>query len=153
MRGRKVIYVATTIILCLTQCKPEKKHSIETLIKVDKEFSEYSLDKGIARAFLKYCAKDAVVIQDSSMPVVGIHSISKLYDTTKTSEYLLSWQPLDGSISKSGDLGYTYGTWFLFKKNNDSTHLAEGCYVTIWKKNENGNWKWALDTGTDGLGQ
>ena len=28
----------------------------------------------------------------------------------------------------------------------------EGTYVTIWKKDADGNWKFVLDTGNQGLG-
>jgi hypothetical protein len=29
--------------------------------------------------------------------------------------------------------------------------VRKGTYVSIWKKDENGNWKWVLDTGNPGL--
>jgi ketosteroid isomerase-like protein len=120
-------------------------------MKIDKEFSDYSLEYGIAKSFLKYCDDSAVLVHDNSMPVIGINELAKIYDTTKSSTHLLSWEPLNGMIAKSGDLGYTYGTWKYMNNDSNKTVLAEGCYVTVWKKDHAGNWKWVLDTGTDGL--
>ena len=61
----------------------------------------------------------------------------------------LIWKPLNVFISESADLAYTYGTYTLTIKNDTSE--TKGTYVSIWKKQENGTWKWVLDTGNEGL--
>jgi ketosteroid isomerase-like protein len=118
---------------------------------IDKEFSDYSVKHGIAKSFLHYCATDAVLVRDSSMPVKGINAIAQIFDTTKTENYKLSWEPLAADIAGSGEIGYTYGTSRLVSNDSVPQKLYEGCYVTIWKKDSEGNWKWALDVGTSGL--
>lgn len=137
--------------LILITCKQSEKQNVESIMQADKDFSDYSLRHGIAKSFLKYCDDSAVVVRDSSMPVIGINELAKIYDTTKHTSNLLSWEPLSGEIAKSGELGYTYGTWKFM--DSLKTILAEGCYVTVWKLDENGNWKWVLDTGTQGLAE
>ena len=56
--------------------------------------------------------------------------------------------PLDASVSDSKDLGYTYGVWQLTSLDS----MRQGTYVTIWKKNQNGVWKYVLDAGNEGIG-
>jgi ketosteroid isomerase-like protein len=45
-------------------------------------------------------------------------------------------------------LGYTTGIWEL-KKGNEPLSLAFGNYLTVWAKQRNGQWKIALDVGTE----
>jgi hypothetical protein len=46
-------------------------------------------------------------------------------------------------------LGYTYGNYQL----KMDTLIEKGTYVSIWKKDENGHWKYVLDSGNQGTGQ
>jgi ketosteroid isomerase-like protein len=51
-------------------------------------------------------------------------------------------------ISASGNLGYTYG---LFNIHTTSGNLlGRGKYITIWKKQTDGTWKYVLDGGNEG---
>jgi ketosteroid isomerase-like protein len=58
---------------------------------------------------------------------------------------MLTWVPVKAEISLSGDLGYTFGNWELFVKSSDTT--LYGNYVSIWKKQADGSWKYVLDAG------
>jgi len=46
-------------------------------------------------------------------------------------------------------MGYTYGIYALALNQNDS--LSFGTYVSIWKKQKDGTWKFVLDSGNEGL--
>jgi ketosteroid isomerase-like protein len=41
----------------------------------------------------------------------------------------------------------------MFSSPEGTLVTREGTYVTIWKKGQNGNWKFVLDTGNQGLGK
>ncbi len=61
----------------------------------------------------------------------------------------LTWQPTFVDVAASGDLGYTIGTYEQKGKDaQGKPTAANGHYVTIWKKQADGNWKAALDIGT-----
>ena len=48
----------------------------------------------------------------------------------------------------SGDLGYTYGNYEFRSKDKEGKATVErGKYVSIWKKQKNGNWKVVMDMG------
>jgi ketosteroid isomerase-like protein len=118
------------------------------LIKADEEFSKLSVDKGKNHAFLSYLDNEGVILRGNGLPLEGKSAIAKLYENQPDTSYTLKWKPQHATASKSGDLGYTYGVW---QYNNKDT-LIWGTYVTIWKKDENGKWKFVLDSGNTGLG-
>lgn len=115
---------------------------------IDKQFSDYSIKHGLNAAFLKYIRKDGVILKENSMPIEGIKNVRELYKNAD-SGIQLSWETRYASVARSGDLGYTYGTFDLWKKSSD-TH-SYGTYVTIWKRNALGQWRFVLDSGNQGL--
>ena len=121
----------------------------EELIKVDQEFSALSHDKGMQYAFLEYAADSAVLLQANIMPVVGKDAMADIFEAFSDDGFTLTREPLDAQISKSGDLGYTYGLFTSFIKADSS--VSRGKYVTIWKEQRDGSWKFVLDGGNEGL--
>lgn len=55
--------------------------------------------------------------------------------------FKLSWTNESAEVSKSGDLGYTRGS-FEGSQGNDK---FSGSYATVWKKQKDGKWKVAVD--------
>ena len=141
------------VIYLLNCCQSaQKKLSIQTdsadLIKVDKEFSDYSVKNGMNAAFLRYASDEAVMLRPGGYPIEGIVAIKEMMTTRNDSSFVLSWEPLKAYLAGSGELGYTYGTFRLDTKEN----VQRGTYVTIWRKT-NGEWKFVLDAGNEGLGE
>lgn len=119
------------------------------VMAADKAFSDLSAKEGRNKSFLKYCAENGVLLRPNSRPVEGIVKIGDLL-SKPDSAYTLTWNPDFGFVAKSGELGYTYGTWELTLK--ESGEKSHGTYATVWRKDKEGDWKWVLDTGNDGLG-
>ena len=121
----------------------------EDLIKVDMEFSALSKEIGMKLAFLEYAADSAVLLQRNVMPMVGKKVISAAFESFSDDGFTLTWEPLYADISRSGDLGYTYGLYTSFIKADSS--VIRGKYVTIWKRQADRSWKFVLDGGNEGL--
>jgi ketosteroid isomerase-like protein len=64
-----------------------------------------------------------------------------------TTRPLLTWQPIFAAISRAGDLGYTTGPWQYKNDITDAKPAAFGNFMTIWKKQPNGDWRFVLDLG------
>jgi len=109
--------------------------------KADIAFSEYSKQKGMHKAFLQFIADDAVLLQSNAIPIVGADAIQYIANMNDAN-LELTWTPLGGEVASSGEMGYTYGTFFLKK---DTTTMQQGSYVTIWKKQSDGKWKFVLE--------
>jgi len=124
------------------------KADITELQIIDSEFSDFSKEYGMRKAFLEYIDDDGVMMKDQSLPIKGaraIDLISSMNDSTVT----MTWEPEGGDIAASGELGYTYGIYEMRDKENN---VQRGTYVTIWKKQKDGKWKFVLDSGNQGLG-
>src|SRR6185503_9997394 len=122
----------------------------EVLMQTDLAFSDLSKAKGRNASFLEYMDEHVTMLRPNGMPLVGKDTMRKRYDTMADTSYSLTWKPLYSDVAVSGDLGYTYGRWLLVTTKNDS---SEGTYCTIWKLQPNGDWKFVLDTGNEGLKQ
>lgn len=116
------------------------------ILKTDKEFSEASRLHGMKKAFIEYIDNDGVLLRPDHSPIIGANAIEYLSETNDSS-YTLTWEPSSAQVSASGDLGYSYGIYNL--QLQDTT--LQGTYVSIWKKQKDGKWKFVLDTGNPGI--
>lgn len=144
------------LVLCLISCREPQKNEpgsgafdkIE-MLKADKEFSRMSEEKGMKMAFIEYLDSNGVLLRPNKLPIAGADAIDYLI-RQNDSDYTLTWEPRNGAVAKSGELGYTYGVYALRPSTKDT--VIYGTYVSIWKKDKNGRWKYVLDSGNEGIG-
>lgn len=127
-----------------------QENNAETLIKADLAFSEMSREMGMNRAFIEFCADEAVLLRENAMPLKGAAVIAEALSQSNDSVFTLTWVPLHAMVAKSGDLGYTYGTFTMTL--NETGTSSRGTYVSVWIREED-SWKWVLDSGNEGLGE
>jgi ketosteroid isomerase-like protein len=142
------------LVLLLSACDETKRHERLTreLLDIDIGFAEQSSAKGSHAAFLEYIDDSCVLLRPNRKPVLGRAKIEEMFSTPDTS-FTLNWDPQFAEVSQSGDLGYTYGIYTIQMDSPEGPVVTkEGTYVTIWKKDKNGTWKFVLDTGNQGLG-
>jgi len=120
------------------------------MMDADRAFSKMSEEKGMKNAFLEYIDSNGVLLRPNQLPVIGADAIDYLIQQND-SAYTLKWEPRNGTVAQSGDLGYTYGIYALQPKQKDT--ILYGTYVSIWKKQANGQWKYVLDSGNEGIGE
>ncbi len=113
------------------------KGELERLVRTERAFSAASVSGGIKAAFLQFLADDGILFRPG--PVPG----KKWMAEQPPSEGELSWRPVFADLSWAGDLGYTTGP-YEFRMSQGPRH---GHYVTVWKKQPNGAWKFVVDTG------
>ena len=148
-----IFFVIMTSFSNLTYSQSDIEKEKEALKQVDIEFSNLSMEKGMNFAFLRYAAYDGVLLRPKSYPIEGIEKIKETLGDTDTS-FTLTWSPLFTAVSESLELGYTYGIYELTIKSTEANpQVHKGTYLTIWKKDKYGKWKFVLDTGNAGLGE
>jgi ketosteroid isomerase-like protein len=149
MKKRLVIL---PVILCLFACAAKKKDSAtleKELIGSDMAFSDMSKHMGAEKAFEAFAHDEAVFLKPNHFPIEGKEKVIAFLHQNSGQPGELTWKPLKAVASASGDLGYTYGAWAW----KSDTIVRKGTYLTIWKKDEAGAWKYVLDTGNPGLGE
>ncbi len=115
--------------------------------KADEEFSRVTGERGL-EGFLSFVAEDFQTVRPNS-PLIGKKEFgegwSKLLNDPSAK---IAWKPLRAMMSKSGDLGYTVGSYEITRTDEKGTQPAgSGKYVSIWRKQKDGAWKVVLDTG------
>lgn len=119
------------------------------LMDADRSFSKLSEEKGMKYAFLEYIDSNGVLLRPNQPPIIGADAVDFLIQQNDTT-YTLKWEPKDGFLAQSGELGYTYGIYALLPTSKDT--IIYGTYVSIWKKEASGKWKFVLDSGNEGIG-
>jgi ketosteroid isomerase-like protein len=119
------------------------------MMDADRAFSKLSEEKGMKNAFLEYIDSNGVLLRPNNIPLLGADAIDFLLQQNDTT-YTLKWEPRGGSVARSGELGYTYGLYALVPTAKDT--VLYGNYVSIWKKQSDGTWKFVLDSGNEGIG-
>lgn len=148
-----LLFLASSLVFsCRFFDKKEKTNPEEELLKMmdaDRSFSVLSESKGMKQAFLEYLDSNGVLLRPNHLPMLGAEAIDFLI-TQNDSNYVLKWEPKGGQVALSGELGFTYGVYALRPADKDT--LMYGNYVSIWKKQSDGSWKYILDSGNEGIG-
>jgi hypothetical protein len=151
---KKISFIFPVFIfysLFLISCKPKtnlvKSISPDEMIKTDEAFSEMSRKNGMKKAFLEYIDNEGILLRPNHPPIIGADAIDFLSQVNDSS-FTLTWTPGGGEMATSANLGYTYGIYKLELKDT----VLRGTYVSIWKKQPDGKWKFVLDTGNEGIG-
>ena len=150
IRQKLLIILISSIILCNCNSKDSdlQKNSLHDIMETDMAFSSLSKLHGMKKAFIELIDNDGILLRPNHYPILGAEAIDYLTQTND-SAFSLIWKPSGGEVAASGDLGFTYGIYTLSLK--DST--IKGTYVSIWKKQKDGKWKFVLDTGNEGVGK
>ncbi|MGE5395721.1 MAG: YybH family protein [Candidatus Saccharibacteria bacterium] len=147
---KSIFPVCLFLILLVISCsKNYHAPDSKVLLDADLAFSDYSAKHGIQKAFIEFAHDSVVVLKPGRMPIEGLQSLVDSYKGRSDSNRMLTWKPTKALIAQSGELGYTYGIWTFVAANDTS----KGTYLTIWKKNNKGEWKYIADTGNEGIGK
>jgi ketosteroid isomerase-like protein len=118
------------------------------MIEIDRRFSRLSSEKGIAAAFDEFAADSAIIYRDGRDPIKGRDSIHAFYSRRR--DEILQRKPFFAEIAAGGDLGYTLGNYqYLYVDSAGKSDSSFGRYVSIWRKQSDGSWKFVFDAGDE----
>ena len=127
---------------------PTSKPGKALLFDLEARFAKDVLQKGGA-AFADWFAEDGVALNNGQAPSIGRVAIAKSANW-KAKDYQLTWTPTDAQMGPSGDMGYTWGHFEGISKDAVGNPVkTTGRYITVWRKQADGNWKVALDAGAN----
>src|SRR5574341_186226 len=119
--------------------------ALRQMVATERAFSRLSEEKGIREAFAAFIADDGILFRPRA--VVGKKWMQEHPLPPSTTRPLLAWQPIFAAISSAGDLGYTTGPWQYKNDINDAKPSAFGNFMTIWRRQRDGRWRFVLDLG------
>ena len=115
------------------------------MVETERAFSRMSEEKGTREAFAEFIAEDGILFRPTA--VFGKKWMQEHPLPASTTRSLLTWQPMFADVSRAGDLGYTTGPWQFKKDTKDEKPAAFGNFMTVWKKQSHGPWRFVLDLG------
>ena len=127
---------------------PDMRAADEAALRnADIEWSKAAGAKDLDR-IISFTSDDSLMLAPNAPTVSGKEAVRKAWsDMLALPGLVLSWKPTKVEVAKSGEIGYTLGTYELTvndAKGNPNTD--RGKYLTVWKKQADGAWKSAVDT-------
>jgi ketosteroid isomerase-like protein len=102
------------------------------------------------RAYRPHLAEGVRFHRQNQMPMVGVAAVTKWLASQRA---VSSVDSRFAEVARSGDLGYTWGTFTIAPRTvtaggrgqSQTVNIQAGFYVRIWVRERNGQWKVALD--------
>lgn len=134
------------LALGCTQQRPDTRVADERAIRAaDSAWSAASAAKDIDH-WLSYLAPDALIFPPNSPTITGLETIRNSVVQWFASPGNMNSKTDKVEVSRSGDLGYTYGVYeYTFKGADGETVTDRGKYLTVWKKQSDSKWKALVD--------
>src|SRR5258705_716907 len=123
----------------------EEKSAFQAMVDTELAFAKLSEDQGTRQAFVAFIADDGILFRPRAVKGKQWFAEHPLPQSDKRP--LLSWYPAVAGIARAGDLGYTTGPWEFKADIHDAKSVAWGHFLTVWKRQPDGSWKFAIDLG------
>jgi ketosteroid isomerase-like protein len=131
----------------LTLPRGQRANAVRQVREADSAFALAADLQGTGIAFAAFVAPQGVVFSGSEL-VIGTDAVRALYDEQQRAGGTLNWRPVYADAVESGDLGWTIGEYvFTGRGANGSVVQRFGKYLTIWKKQPDGEWRFVVDGG------
>lgn len=124
--------------------EPDSSSALFSLREAERNFARESVMIGRNAAFVKNFAEESVLFTDK-----WITNGKQFSKDRKASPFVLKWEPEFMDISGSRDFGISTGPWEVQEYRPNTPALATGYFLTVWKKQANGEWKVILDGGSE----
>lgn len=137
----KIVFCILVIFMSSLAIFSQDNADLEKLVETEKAFAKTARDKSVKEAFLEFLSDDGLIFQPAAI------NGKEVWQNRPESPALLAWNPVWADISANSEIGYTTGDWSFHPKGKDDEPVAFGQYITIWKKQADGNFKAILDIG------
>lgn len=114
---------------------------VEPVVSAERAFAADAARIGWIDAYPLWAAQDAMVLQNGISS--ALEFAANIHPDVR-GDTSLAWWPEFAGISAAGDFGFTAGPF-----NGDGA--AFGQYLTVWRKQADGNWRWVFEGGIDTL--
>lgn len=126
---------------------------VKAISDLEAQWSQDTAAKNIDKAVNNY-ADDAVLMTPGAEATSGKDAIaSSMKAMAKDPAFSLQFKTLKVDVAKSGDVGYSWGTYQMTMSNpaGKGTLNDHGSYVTIYRKQADGSWKAVEDIATSSV--
>ena len=143
--------IVLVFLASLFSCNSDKKQDSEMkykaeIMQVEKNFEKMVSEKGLAEGFYQFADPDAVIKRENDTLIIGKKNILHYYTNPKYKDASAKWTPDYVQVSENGDMAYTYGKYIWTSKDFvGKERISKGVFHTVWKKQNDGTWKYVWD--------
>lgn len=117
------------------------------LATMEDAFCAMAREKGLNAAFAHFAAPDVAFIDTDPRKFRGPAAVQERMGPDQPG-VALTWSAFFTDISDDGTLGYNYGRYESRRPGKDGQEIVRGgWFLTIWKRQPDGSWKYVMDNG------
>lgn len=124
--------------------EPDSSSALFSMREAERNFARASVMYGRNASFAENFAELSALFTDK-----WINNGKQFSKDRKASPVVLKWEPEFMDISASRDFGISTGPWEAQEYRPNTSPLATGYFLTVWKKQSDGTWKVILDAGSE----
>ena len=146
LRGPCVVLVAASALWVLAPAIAQPgvatDAAAKALVKLDDDWSAAAASRN-ADLVASFYAADAIAYPPGEPVAMGRSAAKDVWAAYFADpSFTISWKTLHAEVAKSGDLGFTAGSYEASFKGPDGAQIDEkGKYLCTWKLQSDGAWK------------
>jgi ketosteroid isomerase-like protein len=141
----ELLLLTLALLMSIPTFAQRKSSPLNEMVETEYAFAQAARDKTVREAFMEFIADDGILFRPTAVNGKKWMTEHPVPPTTK--RQLLAWQPVFAGMARAGDLGFTTGPWEYKDDINDAKVGGYGHFVTLWKKQADGTWRFVVDLG------
>lgn len=117
----------------------------QAMLAAEASFAEQVTKNGMKTAFVASATPAAIAVENGKL----VEAQAAWQARPAKPNTRLTWYPLLADMAQTGDLGYTTGPWTMLQNERAQ---ATGEYVTLWRKQPDGQWKYVVNMSIERIG-
>jgi ketosteroid isomerase-like protein len=128
---------------------PGKDQLKAEVAKMEDAFCAMAREKGLLAAFQHFAAPDVAFIDTDPRKFRGPAAVQERIGPDEPG-VKLTWSASFTDVSDDGTLAYNYGRYDFCKTGADGKEgpHSGGWFLTIWKRQPDGTWRYVMDNGS-----
>jgi ketosteroid isomerase-like protein len=137
---------ALLLVTAIVTAQPSMPPELLAMADTERAFAKTATVKGWRDAFLDFFADDAIAFANG---VTSAKDGLRKQPSTPFNVFELVWEPRLGDVARSGELGWLTGPSTSINHSAKDSKPGYGCYLSIWRKQADGNWRVFIDVGAN----
>jgi ketosteroid isomerase-like protein len=143
MQG-SIIAGALLLVAAFVPRQPPVSADLQVLVDTERAFAKTATVKGLRDSFLDYFADDAIALVPAAEPA---RDRLREQPSQPPSELEITWEPRQGDVAASNDLGWLTGPSTVVNHAAPSPAPRFGNYLSVWRRQPDGRWRVYIDVG------
>ena len=137
-----------------TAAARKKRDAERALLSTNSAWLKVYAAKDARKAAAFYDTSGSMLVPNSRI-LTGRKAITKfIAGAFALEKYEIKWRPNRAGVARSGELGYTSGTYTMRFTGSSGKRVSDkGKYLMVWKKQPDGEWKVLFDISNSDLPQ